>query len=130
MVLVRSETASKIYVTKRKTNSMNGETANHNTGQRTLLGFHCSEANYFQKSNFVNFISMFQQESVKLGPHRTQISLTALQGYITVMPNTQRRHRRDETVFSRRLCEQNSQLVHDDFRRIRSTIWKLTKQTP
>jgi len=30
----------------------------------------------------------------------------------------------------RRRCEQNLQLAHDDCRRIRSTIWKLTKQTP
>jgi len=30
----------------------------------------------------------------------------------------------------RRRCEQNSQLAHDDCRRIWSTIWKLTKQTP
>jgi len=30
----------------------------------------------------------------------------------------------------RRRCEQNSQLAHDDCRRTRSTIWKLTKQTP
>ena len=30
----------------------------------------------------------------------------------------------------RRRCEHNSQLAHDDCRRIRSTIWKLTKQTP
>ena len=28
------------------------------------------------------------------------------------------------------VSEQNSQLAHDDCRRIRSTIWKLTKQTP
>ena len=46
------------------------------------------------------------------------------------MPNTHRR--RDETVLSRRRqrCEHNLQLAHDDYRRIRSTIWKLTKQTP
>ena len=30
----------------------------------------------------------------------------------------------------RRRCEQNSQPAHDDCRRIRSTIWKLAKQTP
>jgi len=49
----------------------------------------------------------------------------------SVMPNTHRR--RDETVLSRRRrrCEHNSQLAHDDCRRIRLTIiWKLTKQTP
>ena len=48
------------------------------------------------------------------------------------MPNTHRRRRCDETVLSRRRrrCEHNSQLAHDDCRRIRSTIWKLTKQTP
>ena len=46
------------------------------------------------------------------------------------MPNTHRRRRRDETVLSRRRCEHNSQLAHDDCRRIRSTIWKLIKQTP
>ena len=47
-----------------------------------------------------------------------------------IMPNTHRR--RDETVWSRwrRRCEHNSQLAHDDCRRIRATIWKLTKQTP
>ena len=47
-----------------------------------------------------------------------------------VKPNTHRR--RDETVLSRRRrqCEHNSQLAHDDCRRIRSTILKLTKQTP
>jgi len=46
-------------------------------------------------------------------------------GYI--MPNTHRRRRRNETVLSRRRwrCEHNSQLAHDDCRRIRSTIWKL-----
>jgi len=51
---------------------------------------------------------------------------------VTVMPNTHRRRRCDETVLSRRRrrCEQNSQLAHDDCRRIRLTIWKLTKQTP
>jgi len=40
--------------------------------------------------------------------------------------------RLDETVLSRRRrrCEHNSQLAHDGCRRIRSTIWKLTKQTP
>jgi len=49
-----------------------------------------------------------------------------------LMPNAHRRRRRDETVLSRRCrrCEHNSQLAHDDCRRIRSTIWKLTKQTP
>jgi len=53
-------------------------------------------------------------------------------GYVRIMPNTHRRRRRDETVLSgrRRRCEHNSQLVHDDCRRIRSTIWKLIKQTP
>ena len=47
-----------------------------------------------------------------------------------LMPNTHRR--RDETVLSRRRrrCEHNSQLAHDDCRRIQSTVWKLTKQTP
>ena len=48
-------------------------------------------------------------------------------------PNTHRRHRRDETVESRRIgvggVYMNSQLAHDDCRRIRSTIWKLAKQT-
>jgi len=45
-----------------------------------------------------------------------------------IMSNTQRR--RDETVLScrRRRCEHNSQLAQDDCRRIRSRIWKLTKQ--
>ena len=51
---------------------------------------------------------------------------------LCLMPNTHRR--RDETVLSRRRrrrrCEHNSQLAHDDCRRIRSTIWKLSKQTP
>jgi len=49
------------------------------------------------------------------------------------MPNTHRRRRRDETVLSRRVgvggVYMNSQLAHDDCRRIRSTIWKLAKQT-
>jgi len=51
-------------------------------------------------------------------------------GSCSVMPNTNCRH--DETVLSRRRrrCEHNSQLAQDDCRRIRSTIWKLTKQTP
>ena len=44
-----------------------------------------------------------------------------------LMPNTH--CRRDETVLSRRRCEHNLQLAHDDCRRILSTIWKLTKQT-
>jgi len=46
-------------------------------------------------------------------------------------PNTHRRRRRDETVLSRRRRrrrEHNSQLVHDDCRRIRSTIWKLANR--
>ena len=45
---------------------------------------------------------------------------------------THSRRRHDETVLSRRRrrCEHNSQLAHDDCRRIRSTIWKLAKQTP
>jgi len=29
----------------------------------------------------------------------------------------------------RRWCEHSLQLAHDDCRRVRSTIWKLTKQT-
>jgi len=49
------------------------------------------------------------------------------------MPNTHRQRRRDETVLSRRVgvggVYMNSQLAHDDCRRIRSTIWKLAKQT-
>ena len=51
-------------------------------------------------------------------------------GECKLMPNTHRR--RDETVLSRRRrrCEHNSQLAHDDCRRIRSTVWKLAKQTP
>jgi len=46
------------------------------------------------------------------------------------MPNTHRRRRGDETVLwrRRRRCEQNSQLAHDDCRRIRSTILKLTNR--
>ena len=51
-----------------------------------------------------------------------------------LMPNTHRRRRRDETVLSRRVgvggMYMNSQLAHDDCRRIRSTVWKLAKQTP
>ena len=43
-----------------------------------------------------------------------------------LMPNTHRRRRRDETVLSRRVgvggVYMNSQLAHDDCRRIRSTI--------
>ena len=38
--------------------------------------------------------------------------------------------RRNCRVASRRRCEHNSQLAHDDCRRIRSTVWKLAKQTP
>jgi len=47
-------------------------------------------------------------------------------------PKTLTHRRRDETVLSRRRrqCEHNSQLADDDCRRIRSTILKLTKQTP
>jgi len=50
----------------------------------------------------------------------------------SVMPNTHRLRRRDETVLSRRRrrCEHNSQLAHDDCRRILLTVWKLVKQTP
>ena len=33
-------------------------------------------------------------------------------------------------AYSRRRCVQNSRLAHDDCRRIRSTIWKLTVETP
>ena len=48
------------------------------------------------------------------------------------MPNTHRRRQRDETVLSRRVgvggVYMNSQLAHDDCRRIRSTIWKLAKK--
>ena len=48
-----------------------------------------------------------------------------------IKPNTHRR--RDETAESRRVgvggVYINSQLAHDDCRRIRSTIWKLAKQT-
>ena len=36
----------------------------------------------------------------------------------------------DATVESRRRCKENSQLAHEDCRRIRWTIWKLTKQIP
>jgi len=43
-----------------------------------------------------------------------------------LMPNTYHR-RNDKTVLSRRRCEQNSQLAHDDCQQIRSTIWKLTR---
>jgi len=53
--------------------------------------------------------------------------------YQLIKPNTHRRRRRDETVESRRVgvggVYMNSQLAHDDCRRIRSTIWKLAKQT-
>ena len=54
---------------------------------------------------------------------------------MTVKPNTHSRRRRDSTVESRRVgvggVYMNLQLhvAHDDCRRIRSTIWKLTKQT-
>ena len=58
------------------------------------------------------------------------VSYVCLYSAVCIMPNTH--HRRDETVLSRqrRQCEHNSRLGHDDCRRIRSTIWKLTKQTP
>jgi len=66
---------------------------------------------------------------------RTVTVMTAIEIVLTkVMPNTHRRRRRDETVLSRRVgvggVYMNSQLAHDDCRRIRSTIWKLAKQTP
>ena len=57
------------------------------------------------------------------------IQLCAGGDLTSMMPNTHRRRPRDETVLSRRRCEHNSQLAHDNCRRIRSTIWKLTKQT-
>ena len=63
----------------------------------------------------------------------TQPPTTHLVRYLyTLMPNTHRRRRRDETVLLRRVggVNTNSQLAHDDCRRIRSTIWKLAKQTP
>jgi len=62
-----------------------------------------------------------------LSVHRYSISAA-----FYALLNTYRRRRRDETVLSRRRrrCEHNSQLAHDDCRRIRSTIWKLTKRTP
>ena len=53
--------------------------------------------------------------------------------YGALKANTHRRRRRDETVESRRVgvggVNMNSQLAHDYCRRIRSTIWKLAKQT-
>jgi len=48
--------------------------------------------------------------------------------YLPLKPNTHGRRRRDETVESRRVGGVNT--IRDDFRRIRSTILKLTKQTP
>ena len=52
---------------------------------------------------------------------------------LVVKPSTHRRRQRDETVESRRVgvggVYTNSQLAHDDCRRIGSTIWKLAKQT-
>jgi len=36
---------------------------------------------------------------------------------------------RRPVIFQHWRCEHNSQLAHDDCRRIRSTVWKLTKQT-
>jgi len=47
---------------------------------------------------------------------------------VALMSSTLRRRRVESR--RRRRCEKNSQLAHDDCRRIRSTIWKLTKQTP
>jgi len=71
--------------------------------------------------------------SILLSPTEVNIkTFLFISTLVTIMPNTHRRRRRDETVLSRRRrrCEHNSQLAHDDWRRIRSTIWKLTKQTP
>ena len=52
---------------------------------------------------------------------------------VGLKPNTHRRRRRDEAVESRRVgvggVYMISQLAHDDCRRIRSTIWKLAKQS-
>ena len=60
--------------------------------------------------------------NIKIGMHSLGFIDT-----VTVMLNTH--PRRDETVLSRRVgvggVYMNSQLAHDDCRRIRSTIWKL-----
>ena len=67
-------------------------------------------------------IKHFRHRGAQDGTHRCQSLL---------MPNPHRR--RDETVLSRRVgvggVNMNSQLAHDDCWRIRSTIWKLAKQT-
>jgi len=56
-------------------------------------------------------------------------SFFAASRYTAFKPNTHRRRRRDETVEFRRVggVYMNSQLAHDDCRRIRSTILKLTR---
>jgi len=73
--------------------------------------------------NQINFIQLH------LSNNRQQDKTTESINDGQLKPNTHRRRRRDETVESRRRqrCEQNSQLAHDDCRRIRSTIWKLTR---
>jgi len=71
------------------------------------------------------------QSNIAAGKRRTDCQQTNLIKFCRQMPNTHRR--RDETVLSRRRrrCEHYYlQLDHDDCRRIRSTVWKLTKQTP
>jgi len=58
--------------------------------------------------------------------NRERIYGAGMKGVAPLKPNTHRR--RDETVESRRVGGVNT--IRDDCRRIRSTILKLTKQTP
>jgi len=73
------------------------------------------------------------QEPEAAGCSASENTTTESQPTDRVMPNTHRRRRRDETVLSRRVgvggVYMNSQLAHDNCRLIRSTIWKLAKQT-
>jgi len=65
--------------------------------------------------------------SVNARRHVTRSELATTCSY-SDMPNTHHRRRLDATVESRRVdvggVNTNSQLAHDDCRRIRSTIWK------
>jgi len=58
-------------------------------------------------------------------------TVSRAKAYADAMPNTPPTPtRRNYRVGSRRRCKHNSQIAHDDCRRIRSTSWKLAKQTP
>ena len=75
------------------------------------------------------FHSLYDRRITCLKNRLWEAFITLATGVYNVMPNTHRRRLRDETVLSRRVgvggVDMNSQLTHDDCRRIRSTIWKL-----